>query len=140
MANLSMARSILVNTPGHPERGLRPEHFGLFAPRIGVAYRLTDKTVIRTGGGIFFIPATVQFPEGPYGNLVNYVTQVMVGTVNNNATPQNTLSDPFPGGFQTPPGETRIIRRCCSAATIAPRWNTAHTVIRNNGTSRCSIS
>ena len=88
---------VLVNTPGHPERGLRPEHFKLFAPRVGVAYRLSSKTVIRTGGGIFFIPATVQFPEGPYGNVVNYLTHVMVGTVNNNATPQNTLSDPYPG-------------------------------------------
>ena len=95
---------VLVDTPGHPERGLRPEHFKLFAPRVGVAYRLSRKTVIRTGGGIFYIPATVQFPEGPYGNVVNYLTHVMVGTVNNNATPQNTLSDPFPGGFQAPPG------------------------------------
>ncbi|HXK03242.1 MAG TPA: DUF2012 domain-containing protein [Verrucomicrobiae bacterium] len=102
---------VLVNTPGHPERGLRPEHYDLFAPRVGVAYRLTSKTVIRTGGGIFFIPATVQFPEGPYGNVVNYLNHVMVGTTNNNATPQNTLSDPYPGGFQAPPGRNPIYQQ-----------------------------
>jgi hypothetical protein len=102
---------VLVNTPGHPERGLRPEQFKLFAPRLGVAYRLSEKTVIRTGAGIFFIPATVKFEEGPYGNVVNYLTQVMVGTVNNNATPQNTLSDPYPGGFQAPPGRNPIYQK-----------------------------
>jgi hypothetical protein len=102
---------VLVGTPGHPERGLRPEHYGLFAPRVGVAYRLSDKTVIRTGGGIFFIPSTVQFPEGPYGNVVNYVNNVMVGTTNNNATPQNTLSDPFPGGFLAPPGRDPVFQK-----------------------------
>jgi len=102
---------VLVGTPGHPERGLRPEHYGLFAPRVGVAYRLSDKTVVRMGGGIFFIPSTVQFPEGPYGNVVNYVNNVMVGTTNNNATPQNTLSDPFPGGFLAPPGRDPVFQR-----------------------------
>ena len=45
----------LVNV-NHPETGLNPEHYGLVAPRLGVAYRLSDKTVIRTGGGVFFIP------------------------------------------------------------------------------------
>ena len=102
---------VLVNTPGHPERGLRPEHYRLFAPRVGVAYRLTSKTVIRTGGGFFFIPSTVQFPEGPYGNVVNYINNVMVGTTNNNLTPQNTLSDPFPGGFLAPPGRNPIFQQ-----------------------------
>jgi hypothetical protein len=102
---------VLVNTSGHPERGLRPEHYKLFAPRVGVAYRLSSKTVIRTGGGIFFIPATVQFPEGPYGNVVNYLNHVMVGTTNNNATPQNTLSDPYPSGFLAPPGRNPIFQK-----------------------------
>ena len=102
---------VLVNTPGHPERGLRPEHYNLFAPRVGAAYRLTNKTVIRTGGGIFFIPSTVQFPEGPYGNVVNYINNVMVGTTNNNLTPQNTLSDPFPGGFLAPPGRDPVFQK-----------------------------
>jgi len=95
---------VLVNTKDHPERGLRPEHFNLFAPRFGVAYRLTDKTVVRTGAGIFFVPANVQFPEGPYGNVVNYVNNVMVATSNGNITPANTLSNPFPNGFIAPPG------------------------------------
>ena len=102
---------VLVNTPGHPERGLRPEHYKLFAPRMGAAYRLTSKTVLRVGGGIFYIPANVKFEEGPYGNVVNYLTAVMVGTTNNNATPLNTLSNPFPGGFATPPGRNPTFQK-----------------------------
>jgi hypothetical protein len=97
---------VLVNGQNHAERGLRPEHFNLFAPRVGIAYRLSDSTVIRTGGGIFFIPANIQFPEGPYGNVVNYVNNVMVNTVNGSVTPANTLSNPFPGGFLPPPGRS----------------------------------
>ncbi|MBV8904072.1 MAG: carboxypeptidase regulatory-like domain-containing protein, partial [Acidobacteriia bacterium] len=62
----------LVNTPNHPEAGLNPEHYGLVAPRLGIAYRLNDKTVVRTGGGFFFIPATIQFVQGPYSNPVDY--------------------------------------------------------------------
>ena len=65
----------------------------------------------RLGGGIFYIPSNVKFEEGPYGNVVNYLTQVMVGTTNNNATPLNTLSDPYPGGFSTPPGRNPVYQK-----------------------------
>lgn len=102
---------VLVDTPGHPERGLRPEHFNLFAPRVGLAYRLSDKTVIRTGGGIFFIPANIQFPEGPYGNVVNYLNNIMVNTINSSVTPLNTMSDPYPTGFLPPPGRDPSFQR-----------------------------
>jgi hypothetical protein len=94
----------LVNTTEHPERGLRPEHYGLFAPRVGIAYRLTPRTVIRAGGGVFFSPANVQFPEGPYGNPVNYYNNIMVSTINSSVTPLNTLSNPFPNGILPPTG------------------------------------
>src|SRR5262249_26407137 len=80
---------VLVNSPGHAERGLRPEKFHLLAPRVGMAWRLSDRTVIRTGAGIFYIPSNVRFEEGPYGNVVNYLVHVMVGTTNNNLTPLN---------------------------------------------------
>ena len=94
----------LVNTSGHPVRGLRPEHFRLFAPRVGIAYRLTDKTVIRTGGGIFFVPSNIQFPEGPVQAPINYFLHPMVGSINSGVTPLNTMSNPFPGGFVQAPG------------------------------------
>lgn len=95
---------VLVNTPGHPERGLRPEQFKKFAPRLGIAYRLNDKTVIRTGAGIFYAPANVNFPEGPCQSAVNYVINQMVATNNSSVTPVNTLSNAFPNGFVYAPG------------------------------------
>src|SRR5262249_7491686 len=93
----------LVNSPDHPERGMRPEHYTLFAPRFGIAYRLNSRTVIRTGGGLFFSPGNVPFSEGPYGHPVNYYNNIMVSSINGQVTPLNTMSDPFPNGLVPPP-------------------------------------
>jgi hypothetical protein len=40
--------------------------FGQFAPRLGIAYRLNDKTVIRTGGGISVDPTTFRYLRDAY--------------------------------------------------------------------------
>ncbi|MBV8810799.1 MAG: hypothetical protein JO033_19195 [Acidobacteriaceae bacterium] len=101
----------LVNTPNHPERGLNPEHFDLFAPRVGVAYRLSDRTVIRTGGGIFYSPSTIAFPQGPYGNPADYFTNPVAGSLDSFVTYQNTLSNPFPNGLLPPPGRNPVYQQ-----------------------------
>jgi len=88
-----------IGTPQHPEKGLKTEHFNLFAPRLGVAYRLDDKTVIRAGGGIYYLPANLQFNEGPYGNALNQFTNTWVTTLDSSTTPLYTLDNPFPNGF-----------------------------------------
>ena len=51
----------------HPDQGSRKEWFNLVAPRVGVAYRVSDKTVVRTGGGIYYLPSNLQFSEAPWG-------------------------------------------------------------------------
>jgi hypothetical protein len=88
-----------VNTPQHPQKGLKTEHFNLFAPRLGAAYRLTDKTVVRAGAGIYYLPANLQFNEGPYGNALNQYTNQWLATLNGEVTPFNPISNPFPNGF-----------------------------------------
>ena len=70
----------LVNTPQHPERGLRPERFNLLAPRIGVAYRLTDNTVIRAGGGRYFVPNNAVFWEGQISSPNDLLTNNLVSS------------------------------------------------------------
>lgn len=95
---------VLVNTPQHPSRGLKDEHFKLFAPRLGLAYRLSDKTVIRAGAGIFYIPADAAFVESPYQNAINSYSNVMISTVDNSVTPVSLLSNPFPTGLIKAPG------------------------------------
>ena len=100
----------LVNTQDDPQRGLRPERFHLFAPRAGLAYRLSDSTVIRGGGGIYFVPSTVNFPEGPTQAAIAYIVN-NIGTSQDNGLTyrdiglngQGPLSDPFPSGIATPP-------------------------------------
>jgi hypothetical protein len=88
-----------INTSQHPEKGLKTEHFRLFAPRLGLAYRLNDKTVIRAGTGIYYLPANLQFNEGPYGNALNQFTNPWLSTLNGEVTPLYPISDPFPTGF-----------------------------------------
>ncbi|MBT9330821.1 TonB-dependent receptor [Paracidobacterium acidisoli] len=89
----------LVASPQHPARGVRNEHFNNFSPRIGVAYRLDDKTVLRTGWGKFVIPSDLQFPEAPLQAGVNFLNNIMVQSTNGNLTPANTFDNPYPGGL-----------------------------------------
>jgi hypothetical protein len=88
-----------IGTTQHPEKGLKTEHFRLFAPRLGIAYRLNDKTVIRAAAGIYYLPANLQFNEGPYGNALNQFTNPWLPTLNGEVTPLYPISDPFPTGF-----------------------------------------
>lgn len=73
-----------------------------FGPRIGVAYSLNDKTVIRGGFGIFYAPT--RFADDP-GMALGYTqATTYVASNNGNATPANSLSNPFPGGVLQPQG------------------------------------
>ena len=95
----------LVDTPQSPGgRGITTEHWKLFAPRVGVAYRLTDKTVIRAGFGLFFLPVDLYFSSAPWSSPVNMITTPWVSTLNGGYTPAATLSNPFPNGLLQPPG------------------------------------
>src|SRR5206468_4088650 len=63
----------LVNSPDRPSRNNMDLH-NLFAPRLGLAFRLNNKTVIRSGYGIFWIPHDVAFNITPNNDLVNAYT------------------------------------------------------------------
>ncbi|HVW86123.1 MAG TPA: carboxypeptidase regulatory-like domain-containing protein [Bryobacteraceae bacterium] len=53
---------VIAGIGGNPSNLGMDTRYKNFAPRIGVAYRLTDKTVIRTGFGISYTP----FPDNNY--------------------------------------------------------------------------
>ena len=72
------------------------EHFGLVSPRVGLAYRLNDKTVIRTGGGIYYLPSNTYFANSPWGMTINQYTTSWLATLNSGVTPDYTISNPFP--------------------------------------------
>jgi hypothetical protein len=78
--------------------GIVPEDTGvrvskrLFAPRIGIAYRLKEKTVVRTGYGISIDPFPLAIPmRSPYPTVI---AQTVVG--NNTFQPATTLAQGIP--------------------------------------------
>ncbi|HSR05834.1 MAG TPA: carboxypeptidase-like regulatory domain-containing protein, partial [Bryobacteraceae bacterium] len=51
----------LVNSALYPDRGIMPAKLNGFSPRIGLAYRLNDRTVIRAGYGLSYLPNDIIF-------------------------------------------------------------------------------
>jgi hypothetical protein len=80
----------IVNTAAHD-----------FGPRLGLAYRLTNKLVFRTGYGLFYNPTQWGTTgAGPVGNEGFEPDTGWVTTMNNDgSTPWSRLSDPEPGGL-----------------------------------------
>jgi len=76
-----------------------------FSPRIGLAYGLSSKTVIRSGYGIFWIPNYVSFGLNPLNDMVNAATTTYSGTIDG-THPVNTIALPFPSGISAPPGRS----------------------------------
>jgi hypothetical protein len=77
--------------PSHREDSL---HWKLFSPRLGLAYRLTDKTVLRGAYGISYPPSTLS-QDGPNLSPVNLApTTVTDGSA--------TVGNPFPNGLNQP--------------------------------------
>jgi hypothetical protein len=74
------------------------------APRVGIAWQVAPKTTIRGGYGVFWAP---QFAIGtPYNPPGYTATSTYVASNDGNATPANSLTNPFPGGLARPTGST----------------------------------
>jgi Carboxypeptidase regulatory-like domain len=63
-----------------------------FMPRLGVAYSFDEKTVIRAGYGIFFIPNWIFFNLNPSNDAINLASTLWVATANGGITPASTLT------------------------------------------------
>ncbi|HXX24191.1 MAG TPA: TonB-dependent receptor [Terriglobia bacterium] len=89
-------------------RGVYPHPFYAgIQPRLGIAYELNDKTVLRAGYAIFY--SIYQFGASlgdSVDNLDGFVPVISWFTTyqNDGATPANTLADPWPGGIPAPTG------------------------------------
>ncbi len=93
----------LVNSDLRPPR-TRLNDYHRFAPRLGIAYRVDEKTVIRTGYGIFWLPSDVAFAIAPNQDVVNTIGTPWLASIDGGVTPYRLLSDPFPDGVLSPPG------------------------------------
>jgi len=98
----------LVDTTANPGRTEENMPLTEINPRIGLAFRVNDKTVIRTGYGIFYLPNDVSWNNAPHNLFINTYTTPWLTTVNNaNVLPLNTFSAPFPTGITQPPGRNQ---------------------------------
>jgi hypothetical protein len=87
-----------VNTPEFPGRTVNATDYTNLAPRVGIAYQVTPKTVIRTGYGIFYT-----FPGIASGRLASK-TPPTAGNfaINNNTFATNLATvTPISMGFPT---------------------------------------
>ncbi|HET6180452.1 MAG TPA: carboxypeptidase-like regulatory domain-containing protein [Candidatus Sulfotelmatobacter sp.] len=82
----------LVKTGVNTGRNNLPLSKKQFLPRFGFAYALNQKTVIRGGFGVFFIPNYVSFGTNPYVDPVSSATSNFFSSNNQGATPSATLN------------------------------------------------
>ena len=85
---------------GNPTHIFNPNNNKL-SPRLGAAYQIDNRTVIRGGFGIFWGAQYTGTTLSPAGFLA---TTPFIATTNGYATPFNTLSNPFPTGILQPVG------------------------------------
>ena len=86
---------------GNP-RGLWEPDSNNIMPRIGLAWALNQKTVMRAGFGIYFDTIGVDREDVNQGGF-NQSTN-LIATLDNGQTYIASLGNPFPNGFQTPSG------------------------------------
>jgi len=97
-----------VGMGGNPRGQWNPDRDN-FAPRVGFAYSLSPKTVVRAGFGIFYTP---NFAYGGSGGSLDFFglsgfssSTAFLGTVDG-ITPLNFLRNPYPQGVTQPTGSS----------------------------------
>ena len=101
-----MGNVALVGTPAWASDREDQLHWKVFSPRVGAAYRITEKTVFRAGYGISYPPTSLS-QDGPNLSPINAAST----SVTNNFQVQNgspdsiltTVANPFPFGINQPP-------------------------------------
>jgi hypothetical protein len=111
-----------VGVNGAP-RSQNPTYCTNFAPRVGFAYQLSKKLVVRVGAGLFYTdsPAEAAATINPTGWRTD---SSYVGTADG-VTPYNYLSNPFPGGSFLPvSGNSLGLLTSVGTSIAAPqRWS-----------------
>ena len=91
---------VFAGRDGRP-RGNRDPDNNNFGPRVGLAYKLSERLVLRSGFGVFYNPTTGTGPAAANVGALSYnAVTPFVASVDGGRTPYTTLSNPFPDGFQ----------------------------------------
>jgi len=87
---------------GRPRGNKDPDNNN-FAPRVGLALRVANALVVRSGVGVFYNPSTGIGPSAGSTGALGYNANTPVVTSNDGGrTPATALSNPFPNGFNFP--------------------------------------
>ncbi len=100
---------------GNNNRAAYVNDYNNFQPRFGAAFRLNDKTVLRGGVGLYYLP-TFDIP----GTQGFSTTTSYVASINGNATPANNLSNPYPNGIVQPTGSSLGLATLLGQSITAP--------------------
>ena len=92
---------VFANRNGTP-RGQKDPDNNNFAPRVGLAYKVSNHFVLRSGFGMFYSPTTGIGPNATNSGGISYNAITNVTTsIDGKRTPFTTLSNPFPQGFNS---------------------------------------
>jgi hypothetical protein len=106
-------RWLFAGVDGQPRRAFDTDYSAL-APRIGLAWRIREKTVLRTGFGVFYENLDRNQNQNGYSQSTDYVGSLDGQYPSACAGPNTCLTgpptgpyslvNPFPNGFAIPPG------------------------------------
>ena len=95
-------------------------------PRLGIAYSINDKTVVRAAYGIFYgVPyagATREFTSSAFTSTTNWVATL------DNIHPANLFSNPFPNGYVYPPGNSQGLLSAIGQNLVSAEPSTIRTL------------
>src|SRR5215469_1559529 len=84
--------SLVQNGP-NPSRNNLPLDKKQFAPRLGFAYSFNQKTVLRGGYGVFWVPNYVVFQLNPDNDVINLASTPFNATLSHGLSPNATLDE-----------------------------------------------
>jgi hypothetical protein len=91
---------------GQPEGAFEPDRNN-FQPRVGVAYQLNEKTVIRGGYGLFYYPAAENGGSAGFSVITPFAGTLTGGGANSFIPRADAFSNPFPNGLAQPVGSSQ---------------------------------
>jgi Carboxypeptidase regulatory-like domain/TonB dependent receptor len=83
-------------------RRYAPTDMNDWSPRFGFAYRVTEKTVLRGGYGLFY-----SYWPAPFVRQNGFSSDTPMVSTLDGITPVDLLSNPFPNGLIAPPGDSQ---------------------------------
>lgn len=89
---------------GNPTRQGKP--LNNIAPRGGFAWSVTDRTVVRGGYGLYWVPPISDTGESSIGARGYSASTTFLASTDGGLTPAGTISNPFPAGITPPEGNT----------------------------------